>query len=211
MLWTDLRTEFFDAAGSVRDLVAGIEAWDRPGLGSWTVAELAGHTLRAVETPTRYLTLPAPPDPTAIGGPAGYYRAYLDWRAADPEAADAAVAARGVAAGTEPERLPERYDDAIAAARRALDATDAGRLVETPFGAVAIRDYLPTRTVELVVHGLDLGHALGVSWAPPSAALARALEVMAAVAADGASGPDVLLALTGRGWVDPTVVLPILR
>ena len=62
-----------------------------------------------------------------------------------------------------------------------------------------LRQYLPTRTFELVVHGLDIARAAGLPNPGYSAGLLTAvLELAAAAAVLGGRGPELLLALTGR-------------
>ena len=58
--------------------------------------------------------------------------------------------------------------------------------------------YLPTRTFELVVHGLDIARATGRPVTHPQEAVAEAVALAGAVAARSGRGGDVLLALTGR-------------
>ena len=72
-------------------------------------------------------------------------------------------------------------------------------LVTTALGGMRLRQYLPTRTFELVVHGLDIARAAGLPTPAYSAGLlTTVLELAAAAAVLGGRGPDVLLALTGR-------------
>ena len=62
-----------------------------------------------------------------------------------------------------------------------------------------LRQYLPTRTFELVVHGLDIARAAGLPAPAYSAGLlTAALELAVAAAVLGGRGPELLLALTGR-------------
>jgi hypothetical protein len=62
-----------------------------------------------------------------------------------------------------------------------------------------VRDWLPTRTFELVVHGLDVSAATGLPFDPPEPVLAEAVTLAARVAVAVGDGPAVLRALTGRG------------
>jgi hypothetical protein len=71
--------------------------------------------------------------------------------------------------------------------------------VACPAGTMTLIDYLPTRTLELAVHGLDLARALGLE--PPASlmpAVAASLELAGAIGARLPSAPDLLLLLTGR-------------
>lgn len=60
-------------------------------------------------------------------------------------------------------------------------------------------DYLPTRTFELAVHGLDLARTLGLP-TPASLApgIAASLELAGAIGARLPTAGDLLLLLTGR-------------
>jgi hypothetical protein len=81
-----------------------------------------------------------------------------------------------------------------------------GRLAEhgdedvltTIAGPMRLRDYLPTRTFELVVHGLDIGRATGLPHGYDEASLAAAASLAATVGVRLGQGEDLLLALTGR-------------
>jgi hypothetical protein len=57
---------------------------------------------------------------------------------------------------------------------------------------------VPTRTVELVVHGLDIAAAVGVPAEFSRSALAEAAAVLSRTGVELGQGPDLLAALTGR-------------
>lgn len=59
--------------------------------------------------------------------------------------------------------------------------------------------WLPTRTLELTVHSLDLAASLGASVDLPAAAVADTVEILARLAAAVGETQTVLRALTGRG------------
>jgi hypothetical protein len=59
-------------------------------------------------------------------------------------------------------------------------------------------EYLPTRTFELVVHGLDLQTALGLPLSAPAGPLASTLRLATDLALAQGLGPALLLTLTGR-------------
>jgi len=56
---------------------------------------------------------------------------------------------------------------------------------------------------ELVVHGMDIAHALDISFRPPEPVLAQALDVATKTAIATGHGESVLLALTGRSTLPP--------
>jgi uncharacterized protein (TIGR03083 family) len=190
------RKVFLGAAAFFVDLVARVpgDRWDAPGLGVWSVRELTGHAGRALSTITEYLA--APPAPSdAIPDAVAYYESFAT---AGPELA-AAVAERGREAGA---ALGENPAAAIAGQVRtavaALDANPDDRLVTTRGGGMRLGAYLPTRTFELVVHGLDLATAAGVDAVPPEDALRAALHLAADLAVGRGLGGELCLAVTGR-------------
>src|SRR5690606_715126 len=69
------------------------EQWSQPGLGVWTVRDLAGHTARAILTVETYLTQDEPGDIT-IPSAEHYYNNVLE-QFTDHDA----IASRGVDAG----------------------------------------------------------------------------------------------------------------
>ncbi|WP_454299247.1 hypothetical protein [Salana multivorans] len=82
-----------------------------------------------------------------------------------------------------------------------------GGLVTTIAGGMRLVDYLPTRTLELVVHGCDLAVALGVEPHPPAGPATTALTTLATLAIRADRSAPVILALTGRGGLGPDFTL----
>jgi hypothetical protein len=76
-------------------------------------------------------------------------------------------------------------------------------VVATPIGGMRVRDWLPTRTFELAVHGLDLAAASGLDFPLSPAVLAEAAAMATATAAATGDGAVVLRALTGRTGLPP--------
>jgi hypothetical protein len=193
----EIRDHFRLAAEGFVTVVGMIspDSWDRPGLGVWTVRDLAGHASRALLTVETYLDpltvseRPALPDPVAYLHAAGS-------DAVDPETVAERGRQAGAALGDDPASavsvIAERV---LAVVRRSTD--DA--VVETRVGSMSLIGYLPTRTFELVVHSLDLvaatGLALPAEFAEP---VAGCLQLAARLAATRVDPGDVLLALTGR-------------
>ena len=80
-----------------------------------------------------------------------------------------------------------------------VDFPSAGtELVTTIAGGMRLADYLPTRTFELVVHGLDLARALGEPLDVPARPAAEALSLVAGLAVTRGQAGALLLAATGR-------------
>ena len=71
-------------------------------------------------------------------------------------------------------------------------------MVTTYLGGMRLRDYLPTRSFELVVHCLDIAAAVPIRWAPPAPALAEAVAIATEVAVRRGEGTLLLRLITGR-------------
>jgi hypothetical protein len=194
----DAAALFATAAETVADLVDRLDAdvWDRAGLGVWDVRALVGHTSRSLITVTTYLDQPAS---TARVRTADEYYAVIA-SGEIPGSTDAeAVAERGRQAGAQ-------LGDDPAAAFRALvgpavataRAADPDAVVETITGGTRVGAYLPTRTFELVVHGLDIAAATGASVEFVPEAVIDSLGLAAVIAVRQGHGATVLRALTGR-------------
>lgn len=193
-----VKSDYLGAAAAFLELVRQVPgtAWSRPALGEWDVRALAGHASRALTTVETYLGTPGP-EPAAgkpLDGPVAYYLAVRD------SMAPAAIARRGREAG---DALGEDPAGAVQGLVRRItvlvrDAPDQA-LVSTPAGTMTLLGYLPTRTFELAVHGLDLARAVGLE--PPASlapAVASSLELAGAIGARLPSAPELLLLLTGR-------------
>ncbi|MGX6607520.1 maleylpyruvate isomerase family mycothiol-dependent enzyme [Micromonosporaceae bacterium Da 78-11] len=196
----DYRRTFRSAAVSFVDLVSRIPAdrWDGPGLGDWTLRDLVGHTTgSALRQVPGVLTTPG--DAITVRFPEGYW-AYA--RSAPPELYAAAVAASTDDARKTGQDLGDDPTDQLrefaGRATQALAAVGDDDIVTTPAGGMRVRDWLQTRTFELVVHGMDIAEAAGipVEFAPEAVAEATAQAARIAVAVG--DGPTVLRALTGR-------------
>ena len=195
--WDESRRAFADAAGwFVRTAALVGDRWDRPGLGEWDVRSLVGHTSRSLLTVEAYLQQPA--DSVEVATAVAYYAA------TSALAGGPGVAQRGRDAGT---ALGEDPAGAVAdiAARvvPVVEACDGDELLTTIAGGMRLRDYLPTRTFELVVHTADLSAALGVPVEAPAAPASQALHLVADLAVAGDLVGPLLLAATGRRGLPP--------
>jgi hypothetical protein len=188
----DWAATYLEAAGSFAELVASLPAdLSGPGLGDWDLRALVGHTSRSLVTVSEYLRKPAPSVEVET---AADYVAGLAAVSSDP-----GVTRRGVDAGA------VLGDDPAGAVRLLLEAvTDdltharPDQVVTTYAGGMRLRDYLPTRSFELVVHGLDITAAVPVRWTAPAAALAEAVAVATEVAVRRGEGTLLLRLITGR-------------
>jgi 4-hydroxy-4-methyl-2-oxoglutarate aldolase len=104
--------------------------------------------------------------------------------------------------------VPLERAEAVLEALARVRAADPDALVETIGGGMRVRNYLPTRTFELVVHGLDVGAAVGLDLDVPAAALREAAGLATEVVLARGRGSDLLLTLTGRAdWPADLVVV----
>jgi uncharacterized protein (TIGR03083 family) len=183
--FADAATWFVSTAGLVDD------AWSRPGLGEWDVRSLVGHTSRSLLTVETYLARPA--DTVEVESAVAYYDATrLIARGPD-------VAARGRDAGDALGSDPAAAVAEIAARALPLVADcDGTEVIATIAGGMRLRDYLPTRTFELVVHTADLAAALDLPLAVPTSAAAEALDLVTRLTIDAGRAGQLLLATTGR-------------
>lgn len=194
------RDDYLDAARAVVDQIERLpaEGWDAPALGPWSRRMLVGHltsmftsVVDACSHPSAELDL----DRTA-----GYY-AFR--RGLDPEVYAAALAAVAEVHAADADALGDDPLDTVrrrlAEALSALGGVPDDALVTTPVGGMLLRDWLPTRTFELAVHGLDLQAATAVPIDLPGEVLAAATTLAATTAVEVGDGRTVLLALTGRG------------
>ena len=124
-------------------------------LPGWRVSELVAHFAACVNAVPRRLAEPTPSVKEALS-----VASYLT---ALPTAGDV-IAQREAAAteGQKPSQLRESLALALVNLSAALATTDADRVLNTRFGAMRLDDFLVTRCVEGVVHGLDLAQVPGV-------------------------------------------------
>jgi uncharacterized protein (TIGR03083 family) len=191
---TDPREDFGRAAEAFCRVVEQIEGdqWGLPGLGEWTVRELVGHALRAVQTAAGYLDEPA--DVATLSSAGEYFRAAL----VIPEL-NAAVAERGRESGRELGADPvARVRSEVDAAVARVSAAELDEILAVIVGSITLRDYLPTRIFELVAHTDDICRAVGVGNPMPTDLVLIALCTALGLYADD-ERLELLRQLTGRG------------
>jgi uncharacterized protein (TIGR03083 family) len=188
----DPRHTFAEAAEAFAVLVRAIppDAWEGPGLGEWDLRSLVGHTSRSLITVETYLGQPA--NREDVPSAAAYYAAIST---VDP----AAVAGRGRQAGRALGDDPVATVQSLVPRVLALVQRAGNPLITTAAGGMRLRTYLPTRTLELVVHGLDIATAVDLP-APDyrDAVLSEVAEVAAGAAVLQGHGLELIRALTGR-------------
>jgi len=184
---------FRDASGWYLSVFEAVEParWTQPGLGEWSVLELAAHASRAYLTIERYLQ---PSGHIDCDSGAEYFR-----RAMQATDANQAIAARGRDEVAELGEDPlSAVRDRAASAIAAVEAAPPGAVCVTAVGTLSLGDYLGTRVVELTVHTLDVAAAVEQATAePPESAALVSLIVLSAMAAQPSSSM-LLRALTGR-------------
>ncbi|MET9734254.1 sterol carrier family protein [Streptomyces sp. NPDC006458] len=119
-------------------------------LGDWTVRDLAAHLTMTVAAVSRALDRPEPPKADV---------ALLDYPSVTAPFAEAIADGTRRLADAEPDldALYTRTEDELTAR---LAAAPASRVLDMRAGAMALTDFLVTRTVELVVHSDDLNAAV---------------------------------------------------
>lgn len=193
---------YADAAATAADIVDRIEngLWAGPGLGEWDLRALVGHTSRAMVTVLTYLDRPAQAED--ITSPEAYFAGFSAQTGKGVDAA--AVAHRGRLAGEELGPDPAAvFRDLADRATARVAAAQSDDLIETIAGGIRVSTYVPTRTVELVVHGLDIAAATGVPAEFSRRSLAEAAAVLARTGVELGRGPELLSALTGRAPLPP--------
>jgi uncharacterized protein (TIGR03083 family) len=193
---------FASAARSFAALVHDIpgDRWDGPGLGEWDLRSLVGHTSRSLITVSTYLAHAA--EREDIATPQEYYARV------NPAAlgiAPAGIVERGRQAGRDLGDDPAATVDELLS-RVLDDLSEADNPLIQVIGGAGIRlhTYLPTRTFELAVHGLDIARAVDLSFALPADVLEVATGLAARIAVAEGHGETVLLALTGRAELPPS-------
>lgn len=176
-----------------RSLVGAVDdhRWDQAALGDWSVRELVVHTARAYKTVVEYVDGPVH-DETPIYSAAGYFRTVLAEQT--PHVHISARAQREAVAVTDPVAL---IDEWSARAEKLVAASAADTTVHLFVGEMALDQYLATRVVELVVHGLDLAAAIDLPTPAPAGAARVALEVLLDLA-EPEDVSSILCLMTGR-------------
>jgi len=193
---TDLRDDFGRAAEVFCRVVEQIadDQWETSGLGEWTVRELVGHALRAVQTAASYLDQPA--EAATLASPGEYFRAALT-----TPGLNAAVADRGREAGRELGDEPTaRVRSEVDAAVERVSNAELDGIITVIVGSMSVRDYLPTRIFELVAHTDDICRAVDIeNPMPPDLTMIALVTALGLYADDERLG--LLRQLTGRGGV----------
>jgi uncharacterized protein (TIGR03083 family) len=199
---SDPVASFASAARSFAALVRDIpgDRWDGPGLGEWDLRSLVGHTSRSLITVSTYLQQPA--EREDITTPQEYYTMVNPARLG---IAPAGIVERGRQAGRDLGGDPATTVDGLVSRVQGELSGAADPLIAVIGGAgIRLHTYLPTRTFELAVHGLDIARAVGISYELPADVLEESTGLAARIAVHEGHGETVLLVLTGRAGLPPS-------
>ncbi|MGK5681603.1 maleylpyruvate isomerase N-terminal domain-containing protein [Actinoplanes sp. URMC 104] len=178
----DYRRIYRSAAVTFVDLVSRI-----PGDRLDELRPLVGRTVSsALQQVPRVLA--AAGGPVNVSAPEGYFVFLRDV----PEAVYAVVTDAGF------DGALDTVGELAARATQALAAAGDDDVVATPVGGMRVRDWLPTRTFELVVHGTAVAAAADVPAGFDAAAVSEAAVLATRIAVALGEGEAVLSALTGR-------------
>lgn len=170
--------------------------WATPALGSWDVRSLAGHTVRAFLTIESYV-VPGSTAPDGSLDAVDYYRVALGGGGGpvDHDAIARRGRESGAALGDDPVGAIGVIVERVSTLLRDLPGNT---LVRTPFGDMALADYLITRLAEVVIHASDLATALGEGPVATADELLVIGGLLVGLAVAGGDGDLVMRALSGR-------------
>lgn len=137
------------------------EAWSRPGLGEWTLAELTAHLIGAAAKVAEYAGQPLPAGAAPACDRVSYWRFDLT-----AEAPAIAARARQRAATLDETDLPVAFSTAWRTSANTVLERGTGSLIATLRGPMLLGEYLATRVLEVCVHHMDVRAALDL---PPVA------------------------------------------
>ena len=167
------------------------DAWDRPGLGEWSIRELVGHVVGVIDGVVADTGHAAP---MAAEGAAAYYVQAMSSPRVHEEVAERART-RAASFGDNP---VEAARAVVAGTLDAVDALDDSALVTTNVGPVRLVDYLSTRVLEIVIHTMDVSLAAGVPVETSREALTVTLALLSDIAVEHGDGAALAMALSGR-------------
>jgi len=176
-----------------RSLVGAVDdqVWDRAALGEWSVRELVAHGDRAYKTIVTYAEGHTVDD-TEIYSAAGYFRIVLA-----EETPHVHIAARAKRDAADHDDWVSATDDMASSAEKLVTGLAPDHTMHLLVGEMQLDQYLATRVVELVTHGLDLAAAIDLPTAAPSDSARVALTVLLDLATDDDLSSITRL-LTGR-------------
>ncbi len=168
-----------DAVAALPDSVFG-EPSPLPG---WRVADLVAHLAMCAGAPALWLAEPAPERASATVAD------YLLCLTAAAPSVDERT--RSLAVGKTPAELRASVQTAVASLRDVVAEVDPARVIPTRLAPMRFDDFLVTRCVEGVVHGLDLGPFVSAPVDPDAGALRLATRALLAALVAKAPGHTV--------------------
>jgi uncharacterized protein (TIGR03083 family) len=182
--------------------------WERPTrLPGWSVMVLVAHIAGGVSRVPQYAATP-------VDGPPERDRLTY-WRFDASIDAGVTTRALNAARGQTPDSLRAALRENLLAAQAITARLPATTVIPSIMGPIALVEYLPSRILEVCVHGLDLRDALGAPATPTPDALASTVSTLEGLLA-GPRPPDLdddvafVEAATGRRpHADPR--LPVVR
>lgn len=139
----------------------------------WHVELLLAHLVRGVDRLRAYLAEGFPDEPPSIG-----WLSYWTTSAVVADSAVISAEARAFRGEINDRAIARVWEEAHERALTVARAAPPDRGVPTPFGVLRLDHYLPTRVLEVTVHGLDLRHALDLEQVCSPDALALTTMVL---------------------------------
>lgn len=164
----------------------------------WSLEILLAHLVRGVDRLRAYLSEALPDEPPSIG-----WLSYWRTIAVVADSASITERARTFASQVNGRAVPRVWEETRDRALQIVHAAPPDRGVPTPFGVLRLDHYLPTRVVEVTVHGLDVRATMGLELVASPDALSVTAEVLdALLPGDRSPGLEddlaFVLAATGR-------------
>jgi uncharacterized protein (TIGR03083 family) len=216
---TDVVSSFMEAGDwfleiAARDDVA--ERWsEKSALTDYTIGGLVGHVGAAIGWLDALLDTAPPEDGVPVMTDAGAYDALFPIREpADFDKPHHVYARNQGARAAErgPDETVARLRHRTDSLRRRLPAANLDRVLDfrpTLPHAIRLGDFIPTRTLELIIHGDDLAASLGLRLDPPEAPATVTLHTLLATARHLHGDLAVLRALARAERCDAPVI-PVL-
>lgn len=193
----EIRTAFRDGSDFLLNTIESVpnDVWSQPALGEWNVRELSVHACRAWLTTLQYS---GETTELTIYSPAEYYVA-VSKMGPDVHAQVAERARENAVSVDDP--IPTYAAGLSGEVARLVANTSDDQVLSSFAGGIRFIDYLPTRVLELTVHGIDVCDAIGAEAHVPPSAMAASLELLGQISAArlaAAEATDLVRALTGR-------------
>lgn len=168
-------------------------------LPGWDVQVLAAHLVRGVDRIRAYLTETLPDEAELT------WTSYFTTAMTSTTPRDVSERARAFAASINDRAVVDVWQVTVDEALRLAAIAHPARYLQSPFGSLRLDHYLPSRVLEVTVHGLDLRAALGLEEVATPPGLAVTVALLEALL-DGSRPPgledDLAFTLAATGRVD---------